>query len=112
MEEVIKYKKPDPIELRQKLQSMPGWVVVGERLEKIFRLQNFARAMVFVNKIVNPVAEQQNYPKITITYDRVLVSLFTNEAGGITFMDLDMAREMDALAGVPPPVPKEDLLKV
>lgn len=101
-EEPPKFKKPTPIELRQALQDMPGWIVENGRLEKLFRFQNFARAMVFVNKIVNPIEENQNYPRILITYDRVHVSLFNNAAGAITMIDLDMAKEMDELSGIQP----------
>ena len=87
--------------MRERLQKLKGWTVENGRLEKEFRFQNFARAMVFVNKIVNPIEEYQNYPRILITYDRIHVSLFTNEAGAITVMDFEMAQQMEGLAGTP-----------
>ena len=88
-----------PRELFEALKTLPGWLVVGGRLEKEFRFAGFARALVFVNKIVNPIEENQNYPKILITYDRVHLSLYTNIMSGLTTQDLVMAQEMNALAG-------------
>lgn len=88
-----------PRELFEALKTLPGWLVVEGRLEKEFRFANFSRALVFVNKIVNPIEEYQNYPKIIITYDRVRLSLHTNAMGGLTTEDLAMAKEMNALAG-------------
>lgn len=88
-----------PRELFEALKTLPGWSVVNGRLEKEFRFVNFARALIFVNKIVNPIEENQNYPKILITYDRVHLSLYTNTLGGLTTQDLAMAQEMNALAG-------------
>jgi len=106
-EQPNKFKKPSPLEIREFLLKMPGWTVQSGRLEKEFRFLDFARAMIFMNKIVNPIEENQNYPRLLITYNRVHVSLFTNTAGGITVMDLDMAREFDSLAGEPVE-PEED----
>ena len=86
-----------PREVFEALKTLPGWLVVAGRLEKEFRFVGFARALVFVNKIVNPIEENQNYPKILITYDRVRVSLYTQVLGGLSTQDLAMAREMNVL---------------
>lgn len=101
MENLAKFKKITPLEMRGKLANMAGWSIDSGRLEKEFRFKDFARAMIFLNKIVNPIEENQNYPRIVITYDRVVTSLFNHQAGGITVMDFEMAVEFDALAGEP-----------
>lgn len=101
-QQLAKLKKLTPIEVRQRIIGMSGWSVENGRLEKEYRFQNFARAMVFVNKLVNPIEEYQNYPRILITYDRVHVSLFTNQVGAITETDIAMAKEFDELSGEKP----------
>lgn len=88
-----------PREIFEALKTLPGWLIVEGRLEKEFRFANFSRALVFVNKVVNPIEENQNYPRILITYDRVRISLYTQEMGGLTLQDLSMARDMNLLAG-------------
>lgn len=98
-EDFSKYQKLTPIEMREKLQTLSGWEIVDGRLHKEFRFPNFARAMIFLNKIVNPIEENQNYPKIIIAYDRVQLFLFTHAAGALTVMDFSMAEEINTLAG-------------
>lgn len=97
---LARLKKLTPLEVRMRLQSMPGWYIENNRLKREYQFENFVRAMVFVNKIVNPIEENQNYPRITIAYNRVTLSLFTNEVGAVTVMDFEMAAEFDRLAGV------------
>ena len=75
----------------------PGWSLENGRLEKTFIFQNFARAIVFVNKIINPIEEFQSYPVIRIAYNRVMVSLFNHMQGHLTETELQMAKEMDLL---------------
>lgn len=96
--DIQKYRKLAPLEIRTRLMEMPGWGVVNGRLEKEFRFQDFLHSVIFLNKIVNPIEENKNYPRITIAFNLVKISLFTNDAGAITDMDLEIAREIDALA--------------
>lgn len=99
MAKLDKFKKPSAIEIRELLKSMPGWIVDKDRLEKEYRFRDFIEATVFLNKIINPIEENQNYPQVSIAYNRVKVSLFTTTVGAITVMDLAMAKEFDQLAG-------------
>ena len=84
-------------EIQDFTHKNPGWSLVQGRLEKTFLFQNFARAIVFVNKIINPIEEFQSYPVIRIAYNRVLVSLFNQMQGYLTDTELQMAKEMDSL---------------
>lgn len=84
-------------EIRERLEKLEGWILNKGRLEKTFLFSNFARAAVFFNKIVNPIEEHENYPQITITYNRVLVSLMTPEAGAVTEKDFLLAAAFDEL---------------
>jgi len=80
------------------IRNHSGWLLENGRLEKTFVFSNFSRAMVFVNKIINPIEEFQSYPVIRIAYNRVLVSLFNNMQGKLTELELSIAKEMDQLA--------------
>lgn len=84
-------------EIRERLEKLAGWILNKGRLEKTFLFSNFARAAVFFNKMVNPIEENENYPQITIIYNRVLVSLMTPEAGALTEKDFILAKAFDEL---------------
>lgn len=87
------------LEIRGRLEKLPGWILNKGRIEKTFEFKNFARAAVFFNKIVNPIEELAHYPVLVIAYNRVSVSLFSNEAGTITEKDFILAGEIEGLAG-------------
>lgn len=101
-EELQKLKKLTPLEIRDRLPKLKGFVIENGRLEKEYRFENFAKAMLFLNKIMNPIEEHQSYPKIAIAYDRVRVSLFSGAVGALTEMDFMMAEEFNALSGQKP----------
>ena len=84
-------------QIKEFLIANSSWSLVNGRLEKTSQFANFARAMVFVNRAVNPIEENQNYPMITITYNRVKVGLFTHTEGAISDKDLLVAKEMEEL---------------
>lgn len=73
------------------------WEVVEGRLSKTYFFDNFARALIFVNKIVNPIEEMQHYPRILIAYNRVTISLFTPEKGVVTDKDYLLAKSIDLI---------------
>jgi 4a-hydroxytetrahydrobiopterin dehydratase len=98
MENPTKNRKLSIQEIQSLLQETPGWIVEKNRLNKEFKFQNFSRAMIFVNKTVNPIEEHQNYPRILILYNRVFVSLFSNEVGALTTTDFEMAKQFNQLA--------------
>jgi len=98
-EELKKYKKLSPVDARLKLQMLNGWEIENGRLEKEYHFKDFVHGLVFLNKIVNPIEENQNYPQIGIRYNLFKISLFNNAAGALTVMDFDMAKEFDELAG-------------
>ena len=73
----------------------PGWELVGGRLVKLVTCDGFVGALAFVNE-VGQLAEQANHhPDIDIRYNRVTMALVTHDSGGITQLDLDMARAID-----------------
>lgn len=79
--------------------GLKDWAIEDDRLNREYKFKNFVQAVVFLNKTVNPIEENQSYPRITLAYNRVKVSLFTNEAGAITTQDFEMAGQLDAIAG-------------
>lgn len=82
---------------RQTAKTVDNWELRDNRLEKTFYFDDFARAAVFFNRLVNPIEELAHYPRITIAFNRVTVSLFTPEAGKVTDKDMTLAAMIDAL---------------
>lgn len=81
----------------QELKKLPGWDYREGKLHKQFKFQNFPMAVMFVNKLVDPIEEFDHHPSITITYDRVTLTLFSNAAGALTDKDVKLAHAIDTL---------------
>ncbi len=60
--------------------------------------KNFLDAIEFVNKLVAPAEAAGHHPDITISYNRVTISLTTHDAGGLTQKDLTLAKTLAQLA--------------
>ena len=70
---------------------MGGWEREGDALTREFELANFVGSVDFVNRLT-PVAEEMNHhPDLSISWNKVKVSLSTHSEGGITENDFELA---------------------
>jgi 4a-hydroxytetrahydrobiopterin dehydratase len=73
----------------------PKWELIGGRLVKAVECEGFVGSLAFVNE-VGVLAEAANHhPDIDIRYNRVTLALITHDSGGITYKDIDLARQID-----------------
>jgi 4a-hydroxytetrahydrobiopterin dehydratase len=85
-------------EIEARLGELPGWERQGSAIVREFKLDDFAGSVDFVTRIT-PMAEQMNHhPDLTISWNRVGVSLSTHSQGGLTENDFELARRIDELA--------------
>ncbi|WP_298611944.1 4a-hydroxytetrahydrobiopterin dehydratase [uncultured Thermosynechococcus sp.] len=85
-------------EIEGQLASLPGWKLVGDRLEQTFTFKDFLGSIAFVNRLVDPAEQAGHHPDLTISWNRVTVCLTTHDAGGITQKDIDLAKVISDLA--------------
>jgi 4a-hydroxytetrahydrobiopterin dehydratase len=75
----------------------PKWELVGGQLVKTVECEGFVGSLAFVNE-VGVLAEAANHhPDIDIRYNRVTLALMTHDSGGITYQDIDLARQIDGV---------------
>jgi 4a-hydroxytetrahydrobiopterin dehydratase len=85
-------------EVKDRLSKMGGWQREGDALTREFELANFVGSVDFVNRIT-PIAEEMNHhPDLTISWNKVNVSLSTHSEGGITENDFKLAAKIDSVA--------------
>jgi 4a-hydroxytetrahydrobiopterin dehydratase len=81
------------------LAELPGWGREGDTIVKQFQLASFPDAVAFVVR-VGFLAEQANHhPDLDVRWRNVRVALTTHDAGGLTELDMALAREIEAVAG-------------
>jgi 4a-hydroxytetrahydrobiopterin dehydratase len=86
-------------EVYERLQTMPGWSLADKAIQRKFTFRSFMPGIRFVNKIAEAAETAQHHPDITINYNVVTISLSTHSEGGVTPKDLDLAQQIDAIAG-------------
>ncbi|HET9076785.1 MAG TPA: 4a-hydroxytetrahydrobiopterin dehydratase [Acidimicrobiales bacterium] len=74
-----------------------GWTRQGDRLEKELTFADFRAAMAFVNRLADLAESRNHHPDIAISWNRVSLRLTTHDRGGLTGLDFDLARAVDAL---------------
>lgn len=87
------------LEIRRALGGLPGWTRKGEVVSKTYTFARFADGIQFVAKVAELADEMDHHPDIDIRYTNVTFSLSTHSAGGITQLDLDLAKKIESAAG-------------
>ncbi len=94
--------RPAPLvadEIAAALGELPGWALVDGRLHRVVELADFPSALAFMVQ-VGFVAEQlDHHPDWSNSYRTVTIDLFTHDVGGLTRLDIDLARAVDRVLG-------------
>jgi 4a-hydroxytetrahydrobiopterin dehydratase len=81
------------------LDHLDDWRVVVNAIHAEFRLGSFAAAATFVGAIAAAAESTDHHPDVDVRYpDRVRIALTTLATGGVTIRDVDLARQISALA--------------
>ena len=86
--------------LPEKIAELPGWQLRddGKAIMRQFRFTNFNAAFGFMTRAAITAEKMNHHPEWANVYNRVDVTLTTHDRGGITNLDLDLARAMNAMA--------------
>jgi len=91
--------KATELEIHKALVELGSWTVVDGKLHREYKFRNFVHAFGFMVQVALLAERAAHHPEWFNVYNRVVVDLTTHEAEGITQKDLDLAREMEELAG-------------
>ena len=79
------------------LRELPGWNRQEGGLRLRVRRPSFSDAITFVNAVAEIVEETNHHPDIDIRYRNVILFLTTHEVGGVTELDINLARRINAI---------------
>jgi len=91
-------KKLSDEEIAAGLTALEGWRVENGKLHREFRFANFVEAFGFMSSVALVAEAMDHHPEWFNVYRSVRVDLSTHDAGGITRLDLDLAKRMNTLA--------------
>jgi 4a-hydroxytetrahydrobiopterin dehydratase len=87
-------------ERSEALRQLSGWQLVNNRdaIQKTFKFKTFSEAFGFMARAALAAEKMNHHPEWSNVYNRVDVILSTHSAGGLTRLDVDLARQLDGLA--------------
>lgn len=80
--------------------ELAGWRECEDRdaISKSFRFKSFSEAWGFMSRAALAAEKMNHHPEWFNVYNKVEVTLSTHDAGGLTELDVELARRMDAIA--------------
>lgn len=88
----------DKDELATALKKCPEWEIEKKFITRTVEFEEFMDAIDFVNDLAEIVDEAQHYPDIVIRHTKVTIRLTTEDEGGVTDLDIELAQRVDNLA--------------
>lgn len=76
-----------------------GWDVGDAKADKTFIFKNFIEAFGWMTSVAITAEKLNHHPEWFNVYKTVKVTLTTHDTGGLSDLDLKLAKRMDALAG-------------
>ncbi len=85
-------------ELNAALETLDGWTAVEKMLKRRYEFANFAASLAFVNRVGELAEAADHHPDITFGWGYCEIALTTHDRGGITDVDVALARGIDGLS--------------
>ncbi|HEY7811047.1 MAG TPA: 4a-hydroxytetrahydrobiopterin dehydratase [Allosphingosinicella sp.] len=83
------------------LAALPGWRWDGESrcIRRSFTFGDFAEAFAFMARVALAAEKADHHPDWSNSWNRVDIALSTHSAGGLTALDVELAKVIDRAAG-------------
>ena len=93
--------RPEMIGAAAALAQLTGWSAADGRdaIVKTFRFADFNTAFAFMTRAALAAEKLDHHPEWSNIYGRVDVLLATHDLGGVSGLDVTLAKFMDAAAG-------------
>ena len=85
-------------EIEEALKELEGWTFENGKLNRDFKFANFVAAFGFMTSAAIEAEKMNHHPEWFNVYNKVNVQLVTHSADGVTSLDVDLAKKMNALA--------------
>jgi 4a-hydroxytetrahydrobiopterin dehydratase len=88
-------------EREEAMADLPDWRFDAEdgAIRRSFRFADFSAAFAFMTRVALAAEKADHHPDWSNSWNKVDVALSTHSAGGLTRLDIEMARQIDRLAG-------------
>ena len=94
--------RPARIGAAAALAELPGWSTIEggrDAIRREYRFADFAAAFSWMTRVAMAAEKLDHHPEWFNVYSRVEVTLSTHDSGGVTGLDVQLAKIMDAAFG-------------
>jgi len=84
-------------EIGEWMKRVPEWEIDGNSITRTAEYDDFIDAIDFVNGVAEVAEEAQHYPEINVSGNTVTLRLLTDDQGGVTSLDFELAARIDNL---------------
>jgi 4a-hydroxytetrahydrobiopterin dehydratase len=86
-------------EIEALAETLPTWGLVEGKLQRTFRFADFSEAFGFMVRVALAAETLGHHPEWSNVWNRVTIALTTHDLGGLSSLDVELARRIEALAG-------------
>ena len=84
-------------EVASLVESLDGWELDGTSLRRQLVFDSFVQAFGFMAQVALIAESLNHHPNWSNVYNRVDIAVTTHDAGGLTELDVEFVRRVDAL---------------
>lgn len=97
-----KLTKFNPQEIDSHMSDLDGWALAedGLSIRREITFKNFNQAWGFMNRIALIAEKMNHHPEWFNVYNRVDITLSTHDVGGLSYLDFEMAKKINAIKPV------------
>lgn len=77
--------------------QLPAWSVVDGKLHRELRFADFNAAFGFMSRVALLAEAMGHHPEWSNIWNRVVIDLTTHDTGGLSNLDVELARRIDAV---------------
>jgi 4a-hydroxytetrahydrobiopterin dehydratase len=87
-----------PDEIAALPAALPAWAVLPDRLRRQWRFRDFSEAFGFMTRVALAAETINHHPTWSNAWNRLTIELTTDDCGGLSPLDLELARRIDSLS--------------
>ncbi len=84
-------------ELKPFAKKIPEWDILESSITRTFEFDEYMDGIDFVNGVAEIAEDANHHPDIDVRWCKVIISLTTHSAGGLTEADFILAEKIDTL---------------
>ena len=83
------------------LTGLDGWALAKDAgsISRTFTFKNFSEAFAFMTRVALAAEKTDHHPEWSNVYKTVDVTLNTHDVGGLSVLDIEMAKKMNRYFG-------------